>query len=65
MLGIGRKKKSKPESRTGLDFLVALLAEVRPAKGRRNAKQNLKKLTARLNEDHAQLGELRQALLSQ
>jgi len=59
----GRKKKIKPE--TALDFLVAFLSEVRPAKGRRDAKHNLEKLTARLYQDPDLLGELRQALLSQ
>jgi site-specific recombinase len=59
----GRNKKNKPE--TALDFLVALLAEVRPAKGRRDARLNLEQLTARLHQDPNLLGELRQALLSQ
>jgi len=65
MFGIGRKKKIKPETPTGLDFLVAIMAEVRPAKGRRDPRLNLERLTARLHQDPALLSELRQALISQ
>lgn len=65
MFGIGRKKNGKPETPTGLDFLVGCMAEVRPGKGRRDARLNLERLTARLYQDPALLGELRQALLSQ
>ncbi|MBS1604333.1 MAG: hypothetical protein JST42_16830 [Bacteroidetes bacterium] len=65
MFGIGRKKKIKPGTPTGLDFLVGFIAEVRPAKGRRDARVNLERLTARLYKDLDLMSELRQALLSQ
>ena len=65
MFGIGRKKKSKPETPTGLDFLVGFMGELRPAKGRRDPRLNLERLTGRLYKDPHLLSELRRALLSQ
>ena len=81
ILMFGRKKKNKPsfietasgrstvlpiaDGRAGLDFLVSLFAEVRPARGRRNATANLKAVTAALHRSPILLSNLQHAILSQ
>src|SRR5260221_1276745 len=77
----GRKKKTKPDfiesvkgrstvisitdSHAGLDFLVSFFSAIRPAKGRRDAKANLEKITADLYQSPILLNNLRHAILSQ
>ena len=55
------------DSRQGLDFLVSFFAAVRPspAKGKRNAADNLEFVTAALNQHPVLLENLRHAILSQ
>src|SRR5260221_2558975 len=77
----GRKKKTKPDfiesvkgrstvisitvSHAGPDFRVSFFSAIRPAKGRRDAKANLEKITADLYQSPILLNNLRHAILSQ
>lgn len=77
----GRRKKTRPDfiesikgrstvisivdSQTGLDFLVSFFSAIRPAKGRRDAKVNLHRITADLHKNPVLLDNLRHAILSQ
>ena len=77
----GRKKKQQPDlietasarstvlsiadSAGGLDFLVAFFGLIRPARGRRDARANLARVTGALREHPILLHNLQHAVLSQ
>jgi len=77
----GKKKNPKPDfietvsnrstvlsiadSRGGLDFLVAFFSVIRPGRGRRDAAENLRSVTATLGQNAIVVSNLRHAILSQ